>query len=42
MVAVQNGALFTGKVDIACKKILFWTKCDPPTGVHVGAYFSAN
>lgn len=41
-VAVQGGALFTGKVDIACKKVLFfWTKCDPPSKVHVSAYFSA-
>lgn len=41
-VAVQGGALFTGKVDIVCKKVLFfWTKCDPPSGVHVSAYFSA-
>jgi hypothetical protein len=43
MVAVQGGALFTGKVDVTCKKVLWlWTKCDPPTGVHVSAYFAAN
>lgn len=43
MVAVQGGALFTGKVDVSCKKVLWlWTKCDPPTGVHVAAYFEAN
>ncbi len=41
-VAVAGGALFTGKVDIVCKKVMiFWTKCDPPSGVHVNAYFSA-
>ena len=43
MTAVQGGALFTGKNDVVCKKILgLWTKCDPPTGVHVAAYFNAN
>jgi hypothetical protein len=42
-VAVQGGALFTGKIDIVCKKVLiFWTKCDPPSGVHVNAFFAAN
>lgn len=43
MTAVQGGALFTGKIDVVCKKILgIWTKCDPPTGVRVAAYFEAN
>ncbi len=42
-VAVQGGAFFTGRIDVACHKVmLFWTKCDPPSGVHVTAYFSAN
>jgi hypothetical protein len=40
-VAVQGGALFTGKVDVVCKKVLFWTTCSPPTAVHVAAYFAA-
>jgi hypothetical protein len=41
-IAVAGGALFTGKVDVVCKKVLFfWTKCDPPSGVHVNAYYSA-
>jgi hypothetical protein len=42
-VAVQGGALFTGKIDPSCKKILgLWTKCDSPTKVRVNAFFSAN
>ena len=35
--------LWTGKLDVVCKKVLFfWTKCDPPSGVHVAAFYSAN
>lgn len=41
-VAVQGGAFFTGSVNISCHKVLFWTKCDPPSGVRVTAYFEAN
>jgi hypothetical protein len=41
-VAVQGGAFFTGSVNISCHKILFWTNCDPPSGVHVTGYFEAN
>jgi hypothetical protein len=41
-VAVQGGAFFTGSIDIPCHKVLFWTKCDPPSGIHVTAYFEAN
>lgn len=42
-IAVRGGALFTGAIDVACHTSwLFWTKCDPPSGVQVAAYFSAN
>ncbi|MEO6774409.1 MAG: hypothetical protein ABI467_15565 [Kofleriaceae bacterium] len=41
-VAVQGGAYFTGSVTISCHKVLWWTNCDPPSGVHVTAYFEAN
>jgi hypothetical protein len=40
--AVQAGAIFSGTVDIKCTKILFWTSCKPPTGVHVSAYYTAK
>jgi hypothetical protein len=41
-VAVQGGALFTGAVEVVCRKVMvFWTKCDPPSKVRVNAYFSA-
>jgi len=41
-VAVQGGAFFTGSVDVPCHTVLFWTSCDPPSGVHVTSYFQAN
>lgn len=37
--AVQAGAPFSGTVDVKCSTFLFWTTCNPPTAVHVSAYF---
>ena len=35
-VAVQGGVFFTGSVNISCHKVLFWTKCDPPSRLRLG------
>jgi hypothetical protein len=39
-VAVAAGARFVGTIDQQCSKILWITSCQPPSAVHVAAYFA--